>query len=404
MTKKIIILIIFGLVLRIGLMFFTLHPDIRGHNLAAYFISQKNLGLSFYDYLSNLPRDHWWVSLYGDGLFIYPPLAYWTLAAFMKLLSPVYPWQTFLLLIDDIGKLKLDPLWMWLMFLLKFPYLVIDLAGFWWLIRRVKDKLSFTVLWAFSLPVLFSAYMMGQFDIAVGVLILISALVSTKKFHFVSAIILGVAAGFKPFPLFLLPFLGQSFKEKFISVIAGLATYGLIIGPYLGSVGFKNYALMASQTDKLVFAKIMVSGSQYLPIFWLGMAMLWWWNWFRPRQMAVWGWFTAGLLLFFSVTHFHPQWFTWVSLLLIWSWIYKSKTRLPIVILSCSFTLLLLLFEPSLNFGLFGIDFNLFDWINKRFPADQLASMIRAVLAATSVITVINLSSDNDNLSSNSSL
>ena len=163
-------------------------------------------------------------------------------------------------------------------------------------------------------------------------------------------------------------------------------TYGLIISPYLGSVAFKHYALLASQADKLEYAKIMVSGSQYLSLFWVGIILLYWWNLFDYKRTPIWGWYISALLLFFSVTHWHPQWFTWISVTLIFAWIYRLKTRLPIFILLLCYTFIVLTFEQSLNFGLFNINFNLSPWIS-----DQLVSMFRALLAATSIITIINL-------------
>lgn len=393
MTKKLIVLLIFGLILRLILMITTIHPDIRGHNLAAYLISQKGEVLGFYDHISKLSRDNRLVTLYGDGLFIYPPLSYLTLAGFMKVLGPLYPWNTFSTLITDIGQVRFDPSWMWLMFLLKFPYLIIDIMAYWWLVKKIENskKVLFTVLWVFNLPILFSAYMMGQFDIVIGVLILVSAILSAKKTHILSAIILGIAAGFKPFPLLLLPLLGINLQEKIKYTLVGLITYFVIISPYFGSVGFKHYALLASQADKLEYAKILVSGSQYLSLFWVGIILLYWWNYFGSKKMPIWGWYTSALLLFFSVTHWHPQWFTWASGLLIFSCIYKPKTCLPVFILLSCYTFILMTFEPSLNFGLFNINFNLFNWINTRFPADQLISMVRSLFASTSIITILNI-------------
>jgi hypothetical protein len=211
---------------------------------------------------------------------------------------------------------------------------------------------------------------MGQFDILIGYLVAMAAIVAQRS-SYLSAVLLGVSSGFKPFPLFLLPILGKSLKEKIISVSIGLATYGLIISPYLKSVAFKHYALLASQTDKLDYAKILVSGSQYLSLFWLGLILLYWWNWYKPLQLPIWGWFTAILLLFYSVTNWHPQWLTWISILLVLSLVKNIKTRLPILILSCSSTLIILSFYT--------------------FIPDQAISMARAIFAATSIVTVLKM-------------
>ncbi len=391
--KKILILIFLGLFLRVLLMMFIIHPDIRGHNLAAYLISQKGEVFSFYDYIAKLPRNNHWAEMYHDGLFIYPPLAYLTLAAPMWVFGSVYPWPAFLTLVNETGLLKLDPAWPWLMFLLKLPLLIIETAGFIWLYKKINSqkRILFTILWSFNIVILFSAYMMGQFDLVIGILIAISAVLSTQRPSFLSAILLGIAAGFKPFPLFLLPFLGANISQKIKYVLIGLFTYGLIIAPYLGSSGFRRFALVASQSDKLTYAKILLSGSQYLSLFWVGFAILLWFNYRKFKLFPVWGWFVSVLLLFYSVTHWHPQWFAWISILLLWAWVHKKSARFPIAMLMVCFFVILMLFEPSLNFGMFNINFDLFAWINLHFPADELVSMVRAVFLATSLVTVLSL-------------
>lgn len=389
--KKLIFILVLGIVLRLVLMLTTFHVDIRGHNLAAYLISQKGEILTFYDYISKLPRTHRWVEVYGDDLFIYPPLSYLTLATFMKILNPIYPWQTFFALIHEVDSIPKDFTWLQLKFLLKFPFLVIEVLGLWWLTKRIDLKLrdKFLLFSALNIPILFSAYMMGQFDIAIAVLIAVSAIASLKKPTIWSAVFLGIAAGFKPFPLFLLPFLGIGFKDKIKYILTGLVTYVLIISPYLGSTGFRQYALLASQSEKIEFAKILVSGSQYLALFWILSILLWWWNWYDHKRLTLVEWYLAGLLIFYSVTHFHPQWFTWCGILLAWIATHRKELRLPALILVGCFVALVFLFEPSLNFGLFGIKFNLFMAINKYFPADQLASIIRSLFAATTIVTLI---------------
>lgn len=391
--KKIFLIIVIGLILRILLMLLIIHPDIRGHNLAAYLISQKGEIFSFYDYIGKLPRNNHWAEMYHDGLFIYPPLAYLTLAVPMWVLGPIYPWSAFFTLVNETGLLKLDPAWPWLMFLLKLPLLIMETVGFIWLYKKVNSqkRVLFTVLWSFNIIILFSAYMMGQFDLVIGILIAISAILSMERPAFLSAILLGIAAGFKPFPLFLLPFLGTNIGQKIKYTLLGITTYGLIIAPYLGSAGFRHYALLASQSDKLTYAKILLSGSQYLSLFWVGFAVLLWLNYRRFKLYPVWGWFISVLLLFYSVTHWHPQWFTWVSVLLLWAWVHKKPARFPITMLMVGFFAILMLFEQSLNFGMFNINFDLFAWVNLHFPGDELVSMIRAGFLATSLITVLSL-------------
>jgi hypothetical protein len=389
--KKLLPWLILGLFVRLLLIPFTIHPDFRAVNLAAYLIAQKGEIFTFYDHISRLPRTDHLVQLYGDDLFIYPPLAYITHAFFNKVLYPLYPQSLFWTLINDFGQVRLSSQLPVLLFLLKLPYLLADLLGLFILRRLVPEnrKFSASLFWLFNPIILHSAYMMGQFDIFI-VLFILASLYFSRITPLLAPICIGLAAGFKPFPLLLLPFLPGS-KTK--NVILGIATYIGIIVPYLSSPAFKQYALMASQSDKLLFAKIMVSGSQYLSLFFVGLLILFWWNYFRPYRLPVWGWFTSVLLLFYSVTHYHPQWFVWVMPFLAWAYSYRSL-RFPVNILIACYVLVVLLFEPSLNFGLFGIDFSFSGFINTRFPVDQFASLVRSAFAGTAFFLVHQISSE----------
>ena len=166
--RKLWIWVVIGLVIRVILMATTINPDIRGHNLAAYFISQKGELFAFYDHLRLLPRDHIFIKVYRDDLFIYPPLAYWTHAAFMAVLAPLYPWDTFDRLVTDMGWLMREPQGLpQLLVLLKFPYLVADAFGLWLILKLVEKKHQFKValMWIFNPITIYASYMMGQFDI-----------------------------------------------------------------------------------------------------------------------------------------------------------------------------------------------------------------------------------------------
>ena len=389
--KSLWIWILLGLILRLILIPTTIHPDIRGHNYAAYLISQQGEALSFYDHIRRLPREDPIARLYGDGLFIYPPLAYYAHALFMSVLGPIYPWNTFQALILDIGQTLHDPHLEQLLYLLKAPYFVIDAVGLlliWKLVPSDRRKLA-TILWVFNPITIYSAYMLGQFDIYIAVFILLALLLSNGKRPWLAGVALGIAAAFKPFPLVLLPFLPN---KKIPSIIAGLVTYGLIILPYMSSIGFRQYALLASQSDKLLYAKVMVSGSQYLPIFVVGLGILLWLAWQKPKKLPAWVWLSTPLLLFYSVTHFHPQWFTWVSPLLILYAVYKKENKLLLSVLLGCYILIILSFDSSLNMGLF-YRLNL----SGVHLSDEFISIVRGVFAATSLVLVLGQLSHQEN-------
>ena len=289
-----------------------------------------------------------------------------------------------------MGQASQNPQYSQVLFLLKLPYLFVDLIILWLLLKLVdvKHKLLATGLWAFNLPLIYSAFLMGQFDIFL-VLAFVVAMYFSSRRPIIAAFSLAIGAGFKPFPLFLLPFLPGS-KIKNISL--GAITYFLIILPYLSSPGFKQYALLAQQSDKMWYAKIMVAGSQYLPLFMVGFVLLFWLQYFFSKRLPYWAWPMSVLLLFYSVTHYHPQWFSWVTPFFILTFIHFRKTLPQLLTLLLCHLVIVLSFDSSLNFGLFGINF--------RLPlTDQMVSFARGVLAATSLALVLHLSSKNHELS-----
>jgi len=369
--------ILAGIVFRLVLMPFTSHPDIRGHYLGGYLIAQKGALLGVYDYISRLPRADQLVRLYGDDFLVYSPLTYWSHAVFLKVL-PI-PRQLFEQLILDMGNSAKMPGFAYLLFLLKLPYLFIDLAIL-WLLLKISNHRLVPVLWAFNLPLIYSAFLMGQFDVFL-VLAFVAAIYFSSRRPVLAAVCLALGAGFKPFPLFLLPFLPGS---KIKNVVTGLLAYLLIITPYLASP-YRQYALLAQQTDKMWYAKIMVAGSQYLPLFMVGFVLLFWLHYYFSKRLPYWAWPMSVLLLFYSVTHYHPQWFAWLTPFLILTFVNFKKTLPLLVALLLCHLVIVLSFDSSLNFGLFGI--------NYAVPlSDQIVSFARGALAASSLALVVLLS------------
>lgn len=385
--KKLLPWLIAGLLIRLVLIPISLHPDFRAVNLAAYWIAQKGEVFTFYDHISRLPRTDHLVSLYGDNLFIYPPLAYLVHAVFNKLFYWAYPQSAFWLLINDIGKLRSDPGFPWLMYFLKLPYLLADLTCLWVILKLLPDKLKFpgALFWIFNPVTIYASYLIGQFDIFIALFLLLMLLFLNKNW-FLSAIFLGLSACFKPFTLVLSPLLPG---HKFKNILVSGGTYLLTLLPYLHSPAFKQYALLASQSDKLLFAKIIVSGSQYVPVFVLGLFLIYWWQYFQPKKHLPWVWLSLPLLLFYSVTHFHPQWFVWLMPFLLLYWASFPKTRLLIGGLMSCYFIIVLLFESSLNFGLFGLTFSFSDFILPYLSPDLLASVVRGIFAASAVGLVV---------------
>jgi len=404
--KKLIPWLILAILIRLLIIGITLHPDIRGYNFGAYLVAQKGQLLSLYDYMSTLPANDPIVKLYGVDLFIYPPVPYLAMAFFMKILSPLYSWPLYETLIVDMSRIVDQALFSPLLYLLKGPFLVFDFLGLWLigkLFRNKKDAFLARIFWLFNPVTIYASYMVSQFDIMIAVAILGSLVLFQQKRFRWAAVVLGLGAGVKQFPLFLLPFLSLVASKKVVErakiFATGIGTYILLILPYLGSPGFRRYALLASQTDKIFFAKIPVSGAEYLPLFLVGLVYLFWWCFFKPKNFSLWQWFLVVNLLFFSLVHYHPQWFVWITplliIFLIKGW---SQSIFPVATLLLCYGIIILLFESSLNVGLFIpinpslINFSISQSIRRFYEVNVLASMIRGVFAATSLFIVSRLS------------
>lgn len=359
--KKLLPFLLIGLFIRFALMPITFHADVKGYNFGAYQIL-NGFPFSFYDSLFGLPEEDERIKAYGVDLFIYPPLAYWYPVPFMKLFSIIVPQELLTRFLVYGEHIFSDPGFPLLMYSLKLPYLLPDLLIVWVigkLFDNEKQRFLARVLWLFNPVVIYATYMLSQFDVLLA-LSIISALYFAKKNNFyLAAVAIGLGAAIKQFPLFLLPILAIYYRGAFVKKMAivclGILPYALVILPYIHSHGFRTYALMANQTEKIFFAKINLSGGEALPLFLLGMVLVYWFCWYKNIQMQLWQYFSSILFLFYTVVHFHPQWFVWVNpLLVIIAVLSEKKLILPLSYLLVFYTFLLILFDPTLHAGIFG--------------------------------------------------
>lgn len=381
-----ILILLSGLILRLLLIPLYAHPDLRGFNLAAQLIVQKGQLTTFYDYLSHLPPQHQLFRMYHADLFIYPPLAYLVPALFMKTLLPLYPEPLFSRFLYDISLSVGHPDLPRLLYLLKGQYLLADFACLWLLLRLIDTRHRHlgAVLWLFNPILIYITYLIGQFDIYIALFSLLAVYLA-RRFPPLAAISLGLAAGFKPFPLLLLPFLPG---KKTVNIFLGLFTYFLIIWPYLSSPGFRQYALFAAQTAKLTYTQISLSGSQYLSLFFVAWFLLFFWHIFRRPALSSSHWFAMICLIFYSVSVFHPQWFIWAQPFFILIFISHPPSRLPLLYLQGLNFLLILTFDPTLNFGILGLNFSLNQFLDHYQLAGTFASVLRSAFAALSLYLI----------------
>jgi hypothetical protein len=401
-NKKTTLFLIIGLLLRFFLMFVGFHDDLRAIVFGGFLAVKQGQLFSFYDYLSNLGRSNQFVQKFGPYLFIYPPLAYLIPGMFLLILSPLINFDfLFSYLLNPrnyLGTLQL----MKHLFLFKLPYLVFDLGLAYFLSQLFakKDKNKVLTLWLFNPITLYASFAMGQLDIfPLFFVVLALYFALKKKNNQLSLAVLGIGGAFKLFPLLLIPVFSLVLSKDLLTrlkfVFIGLGTYGLTVLPYLlTSPGYRTGALLANQTNKMFYMQLPVTSAEGLPLFSLIYILIlllafYQKNIFANKELGLW---TAGLSvlgLFYSLTHYHPQWFLWFTPFLIYFLVkYKSKLVLPISLILISFMVHLIFFDASLHIGLLSGGFSQLENSKSltrllNFPAKFWRNNFRAVSTAS---------------------
>lgn len=360
MNKKIYLLLLLGILLRLFLASSTFHPDIRAFQLGGQVVASGNI-LNLYDYLYTLPQNSQIIKVFGPDLFIYPPLIYLLNGFFY------FIWVNILGL-HFVGEFLIENnsffgnlLFNWHLLFVKLPYLIFDILTafiFYKIFPDHKTKLLGFGLWLFNPVNLYVTYMMGQFDIIAVFFSVLSLYFIKKRQISLSAFSLGWGIAFKIYPLFLLIALvvyGKTFWKKLEIIILGLAPYVISILPYLSSHGFRSSALVAGQTLKSLYAAVPISGGESIllfPAFLLAFYTFLFIN--QPSITKLWESYFIILLLFFIFTHYHPQWFLWITpFFLISLLVCKFKNYLAICLSLFSFFGLLFFFDSSLTVNIF---------------------------------------------------
>lgn len=367
MKKKILIFLIIGIVLRVVLSFTTYHSDVVPFDFAGKIIAKGNL-TNFYDYLWDLPNDHPILKVYPRNLFNYPPLPYFFLGGTSLLttwmVNPVIHDNFLLDFPSTLGNVQLNLL----LLLLKLPYFFFDIASAYLLMKffkNDKEKVLAFALWIFNPISLYATYMIGQFDIIPTFLSVLALYLVYKnkdkienKSLIPSAILLGLGASFKIFPLlFILPlaFVKKDWWGRIKIVLASGITYLLTAFPFIYSAGFRRTAMLAGQTTKSFYAQIPISGGESIILF-LALVIFFYIVFFYKKTIVtdLWKRFFIMLLTFFIFTHYHPQWFIWIMPFYVIDLVVSKFKHWPLLLTTLfSYIALVTFFDPGLTIGLF---------------------------------------------------
>lgn len=330
-------LFIVAILLRLLIMPFYFHPDIKTYNFQSSFLKQGVLNI--YTYLDNNKE-----KLPLKEEFVYFPLTYFFLGGYQILASPFlggnfYNW------ISDASASATTELGVFrYLFILKIPYLILDiflgllLTQFF---TSIEDKKKALVYWLFN-PISFAViYIFSNVDIFPVLISLFSLLLFQRKKYYLSFLILGISIGFKAYTILFLPFLLLFIKNRRQQILALgvlISVVSLIIIPFL-SGGFIHSAVLSSLTTRLIFPSIGIGFGESLMIGIISLTVLFFVSLSRKNENTnkCWLYLLVLLLLVFSTIHYHIQWLLWImpfivviSVLhsnlfkLIWLWAYLA--------------------------------------------------------------------------------
>lgn len=366
MMKKLWIILVIGILLRIILSSITYHPDIQIFDLSGQILKTGHI-LNLYDYLYSLDKENIMVKNFPPQALNYPPATYFLLGGtsliFTSITSPQIHADFLFNTRNILGNIYLNLH----LLMLKLPYFFFDLGCAFLLFKFFDDpkkKMLTITLWIFNPLTLYATFMMGQFDIIPTFFVILSLFLVKKgqdsgiKNILWAAICLGIGVAFKIYPiLFLIPLasLTRLWINRFKIILVGLLPYILTLLPFLPSQGFRTNALLANQLNKSFFAQLAVSGGESIILF-LATLVFFYFTFLHQRleKNTLWQSFFIVILIFFIFTHFHPQWFLWLTPFLIIEAV-KSKMENIMVTLTLfiSWLLMLFFFDPSLTLGLF---------------------------------------------------
>ncbi len=358
-NKLFIFLIVFGIAIRLFLMVSTYHSDLAGQIISSYFFAYKNV-INIYDFLAGLPADQTLIKNFGlSDIFIYPPLTYFTLGGWLKLIQPFTSGSFFTHVMEGLSVYK-EPGFSYYLFLLKLPYLITDLIlafSLTKLFEKASDKKLVFLLWIFNPVTLYSSFSMGVFDV-IPALFTVLALVFLKRQRvLLAALMIGFGAAYKSYPLFLLPLLvlsQRSLWAKIKAAFVGALPFILSNAPFWSSAAYK-YMVFGPKSQKQFFMIWLVSGGEGIFPYLLGFVLLCLMvSRDKDAVRKMYAYFLGFFLLLFSVTNYHPQWFIWIAPFFVIELVVNRLRNvwLTLILFAC-YTAIVLLFENSLSVGLF---------------------------------------------------
>ncbi len=281
---------------------FFYHPDLKSQHFHFQFFPK---GVSnIYEYISKNKEN-----LGYKDTFNYLPLTYYTFGFSQAITKPFLD-NGFYLWLNDWGENRNNHVnIMYYMFLLKIPYLVLDI-GLGILLFKIFKNLKLFYFWLFNPISIYLIYVLGNFDILPTFLTVLSFYFLKKQKLFFSYLSIGIAIALKIYPAIFVPFLffynPKNIRKHLKYFYFSLIPIVLTVLPFITQTSFINSFLGSGLTQKILDYKMFTI--PVFPLFYLLILINYLFSKSKFKfEIAS----TQMFLIFIGLVKFHPQWILW---------------------------------------------------------------------------------------------
>ena len=363
-------LFVLAILLRILVMPFFFHPDIKTFNFQSSFL--RSGVINIYDYLVSHKEE-----LPLKEEFVYFPLTYYFLGGYQIIMSPLLG-DNFSAWLSNANGSAIEQIGVFrYLFILKFPYLLLDLLVMFTLGNLVvgeENKKKISLLWLFNPFTIVLIYVFGNIDIIPVFLTALSLLFASKGRLKLSSLFLCVAAGFKVYPLLFIPFLmfrAKDFKTVLQIILTSVIFLVAVIVP-VASTSFFSSAFASGLTTRIINSGLSIGFGEMVIFPVVLLSGLFFFALSDKRGIELEKYFFSALIIIFSLIHFHIQWLLWISPFV--CLILSKNTKYSVYLLPLSvlaFSVPFLYQDKYMSFSLFTPISNIYNLIPTPFSIIQ---------------------------------
>lgn len=304
--QKIVWVMILGLILRVLTAAYAYHTDTKAiyrETLAA----NQNMTEAYHSFFE------------AGHPMNYPPIVYKTLGTYYKIAKPLFSGYFSDWMNDWGAKSTINhPHLFRDMLAMKFPYLLAELGIIYLLVKLIPTKNRNLLLgfWMLNPLVIWSIYVPGNFDIFPALLTVLGLYSWKRDWKTLCYVLIGIAAGFKLYPLLLIPVLfvidERSISRRLLDTLLSFMAFGISFLPVVKDTWVIKFVLGTNLSASLFKASIDLGVGAQIPIFltlYFGLLI---WMWYQKKKLQPEAVFTMVLLVLLAFTRFHQQWIIWV--------------------------------------------------------------------------------------------